>query len=70
MRLSRKKHFWFWLTLVFAALTPSAFVFAYLERGYFAVGGEVLFPFIPLLIWMFVKEVEDREESTKCVQEH
>jgi TRAP-type mannitol/chloroaromatic compound transport system permease small subunit len=50
---------WLLLTAVFIALTPAVFQYAYNERGYSAIGGEIFFPFIPLLIWAIVKTVKD-----------
>jgi len=58
---------WIALVIVFLAFTPLMFHFAYLERGYRAVGGEALFPLIPFIIWTFVKTAKDsmRKEDEK-----
>ena len=50
---------WVKLTALFWLLTPLIFYIAYLERGYRAIGGEIFFPLIPLLIWLVVKTVKD-----------
>jgi len=53
------KNRWVQCTAVFILLTPIVFHLAYLERGYSAIGGEVVFPFIPLIVWMFAKTIKD-----------
>ena len=54
------KHKWLLiLTGIFLILTPWVFKYADLERGYDATGGEILFPFIPLIIWLVIKSIED-----------
>ena len=40
-------------------LTPFIFRLAYMERGYSAIGGEIVFPLIPLLAWIVVKTIKD-----------
>ena len=59
--MKNKKHrhnLWFWLQIIFIALTPLIFRLAYIERGFFAIGGEFLFPLFPLAIWAFVSTVK------------
>ena len=45
--------------VLFWLLTPLVFYLAYLERGYWAIGGEILFPTIPLLIWAITRTIKD-----------
>lgn len=43
-------------------LTLSAMHIAYIQRGYLAIGGEVLLLLIPVLIDIWVEGIEDEEE--------
>ena len=50
-----------WLLIftgVCLALTPWMFYAADKERGYDSTGGEILFPFIPLVIWTLYKSAK------------
>jgi len=58
MNFLRNNKGWIALVIVFIALTPLMFHFAYLERGYRAVGGEALFPLIPFMIRAFIKSAK------------
>jgi len=58
MNFLRSNKGWVALVIVFITLTPLMFHFAYLERGYRAVGGEALFPLIPFIIWAFIKSAK------------
>ena len=57
MKLIKSK----WLLFVATcwAFTPLVFYAAYLERGYWTTGGEILFPLVPVLIWLFAKTIAD-----------
>ena len=47
-----KRHFMLLVvTGVFLALTPRMFTYADAQRGYNAIGGEMFFPIIPLMLW-------------------
>lgn len=57
-------------------LTPYIFNVADNQRGYDSTGGEILFPFIPLLIWIvasvfkdFVKSSTEANENTNIEKE-
>ena len=63
MRYLRNK--WIWITAIFWILTPFMFRLAYLERGYEAIGGELLFPLIPFLLWALVKTIKDIGKEVK-----
>ena len=55
-----KRHKWLLIfTGIFLLLTPQAFKYADYERGYDSTGGEMFFPFIPLVIWMVGKSMTD-----------
>ena len=43
-------------------LTLSAMDIAYIQRGYLAIGGEVLLLLIPVLIDIWVEGIENEEE--------
>lgn len=43
-------------------LTLSAMHIAYIQRGYLAIGGEVLLLLIPVLIDIWVEGIENEEE--------
>ena len=58
---------WVWLTALFWLLTPLIFYLACLERGYRAIGGEIFFPLIPLLIWMVVKTIKSDKAKNEAV---
>ena len=59
MNFLKKRKGWVVLTAIFWLFTPLIFYLAYLERGYIAIGGEVFFPLIPLLIWILAKSIKD-----------
>ena len=50
---------WLLLIIIFIALTPNVFEYADKQRGYDATGGEILFPLIPLVLWLIVKTIKD-----------
>ena len=54
------------LTVVGIAATAAAAVYAFADRGYFAVGGEYVFLFLPMLGLCVECSVKDRRaESTR-----
>ena len=57
MKLLRRK--WLWLTAVCMALTPLVARLAYIERGYAALGGEMVLPLAPLIVWALVRTGRD-----------
>ena len=54
-----KAVFWILLTISCLLFTPVVFRNAREQRGYFAIGGEIFIPFIPLILWLVVKVVKD-----------
>jgi hypothetical protein len=53
-----KKLKWF-LYGIWVGLTPSVFSYADMSRGYDATGGEIFYPFIPLIGWLIVECIKD-----------
>lgn len=47
------------VTGIFLTLTPQIFTYADAQRGYNAIGGEMFFPFIPLMVWVMWGAVKD-----------
>ena len=47
---------------IFVILTLLAMHLAYIQRGYLAIGGEVLLLLIPVLIDIWVEGLENEEE--------
>jgi hypothetical protein len=45
--------------------TPYVFYLADLERGYDGIGGEILFPFVPLLVGVIIHEVKDMTKDLR-----
>ena len=50
------------LTVLFLILTPYVFELADIERGYDSTGGEIVFPFLPLIIWFWTRKEENNVE--------
>jgi len=50
---------WIIFILFCLILTPIVFELAYIQRGYEALGGEIFFPFSPLLLRCLVKTITD-----------
>lgn len=57
-RLKDSRAWWFLLG-IWLGLTPTVFTYADMSRGYNAIGGEIFYPFIPLVIWLIVETVND-----------
>lgn len=53
------KNKWLWITAAFWVLTPFMFRLAYAERGFQAIGGEIFFPLMPLIIWAIARTLKD-----------
>jgi len=53
------KNKWLWVQALFLAATPFVWYFAWQERGYSGMGGEVFFPLAPLLVYAFVRCARD-----------
>ena len=51
--------------IVFIMLTPLAFELADKQRGYDSTGGEILFPFIPFVVWLVIKSINELFEELK-----
>ena len=54
-----KTIFWVLLTMLFIVFTPTVFNHAKIQRGYDAIGGEIFFPIMPLVLWVLVKVIKD-----------
>jgi len=50
---------WLIVTLIFIVLTPAIFTYAEMQRGYKAIGGELFFPLLPLMGWLFCRIAKD-----------
>lgn len=46
------------LTAVCIAVSPACFKWAYLERGYRALGGEVFVPFYGVVLWHIWRDLK------------
>lgn len=47
--------------VIFIVLALIAIHYAYIQRGYLAIGGEVFLSLIPVLIDIWVEEIDDEE---------
>ena len=61
---TKNKLWWLFVGLCFG-LTPYIFQLAEQERGYKAIGGELIFPFIPLIVWCLMFVSKDLVKSIK-----
>jgi len=46
-------------TMIFVALTPAVIAFTRAHRGSDAIGSEVFFPLLPLLVWFLGRVIAD-----------
>jgi len=55
------------VTGIFLILTPQMFTYADAQRGYNAIGGEMFFPFFPLIVWLMWGAVKDTFKDFKQI---
>lgn len=70
----RKNIFWLTATACGVGATPALVKYAYSVRGYKAIGGEVLVPFIVPLLWCLAGTIdeffeEEREDDNEVSEE-
>jgi len=61
---------WLIVEAIFLALTPQMFIYARTQRGYDAIGGELFFPFLPLLAWLIWGTIQDTFRNFKESEEN
>jgi len=59
-RMRKVKQIIWWMFVGFCfGITPYIFKIADLQRGYNATGGELIVPFLPVFVWLFIDAINE-----------